>query len=360
MTTRELWQQIMHYGEFDRLPVIHWTGWPETIERWEREGMPAGVNPHEYFGAVPNWAGVGAELGLLPAFPEQVLEDTPEYRIFRASDGVVQQDWKHRSCIPHYIDFTLKTARDWDAYKQRLQPDPARLPADLDDRIRAAAASGLPIAVGTASMMGWIRNWMGVEGMCYLMYDDPDCYADMVDTLAELTCWSLDRILPRMRALGVSADMGFGWEDICGKSGPLVSPQVFARCVASGYRRIRAKLEEYGIRLYGLDSDGQVEPLLASWLDAGVNVMFPLEPGTWGATPERVRARFGRELRIIGAYDKLALERGRAAIDAELERHLDLVRQGGLVLMPDHLITPGTPLADYKYYLDRIRHLRLR
>jgi hypothetical protein len=61
MTTRELWQNIMHYREFDRMPVIHWTGWPETIERWKREGLPEGVNIHEFLGAVPMWAGVGGQ-----------------------------------------------------------------------------------------------------------------------------------------------------------------------------------------------------------------------------------------------------------------------------------------------------------
>ncbi len=358
MTPRELWQRIMHYGDFDRLPVIHWTAWPETFARWEQEGLPAGADAHAFFGSVPHWTGVGVDLGLYPGFAEETLEETAEYRIFRASDGVVQQDWKYRSCIPHYLDFTLKTSRDWDPFKQRLQPDAARVPANLDEQIRRAQASGLPITVGTASMMGWIRNWMGVENMSYLMYDDPDCYADMVNTLADLTCWGLDQVLPRMRAQGVVPDMGFGWEDICGKSGPLVSPMVFERCVAPGYRRIRSRLDHYGVPLYGLDSDGQVEPLLPHWLAAGVNVMFPLEPGTWGATPEAARQRYGRELRIIGGFDKLLLERGPEAIDAEIERHLERVRQGGLVLAPDHLITPDTPLSNYRYYLERIRALR--
>jgi len=68
VTTRDLWQSIMHYGEFDRMPVIHWAGWSETIQRWEQEGMPSGVNQHEYFDAVPHCTGIGVDLGLLPAF----------------------------------------------------------------------------------------------------------------------------------------------------------------------------------------------------------------------------------------------------------------------------------------------------
>lgn len=355
MTHRELWQQIMHYGEFDRMPVIHWTAWPETYDRWHREGLPQDVNLHEFFDAVPQWVGVGANVGLFPAFEEELIEETETYRIFRDGQGVVQQDWKHESCIPHFIDFTFKDATGWPEYKKRLQPDPARIPQSFDADIRRAEQAGLPVVINTASMMGWIRNWMGVENMSYLMYDDPDCYADIVDTIADLVCWSIDQTIPRMNG---KPDMGFGWEDICGKTGPLVSPSIFDRCVASGYRKIRDKLESHGVSLLGIDSDGMVEPLIPNWLEAGVNVQFPIEPGTWGATPEHMRKRFGRELRIVGGYDKLVLEKGTADIDAELERHIPLMKEGGYVLMPDHLITPGTPLRNYQYYLDRVRELR--
>ena len=159
MSTRELWQSIMRYGEFDRMPVIHWKGWDETRERWIKEGMPSDADEHKYFNAVPHWVSVGVNLELYPAFEEETIEETEEYRIFKDSSGVIQQDWKHKSCIPHYIDFTLKTAKEWEGYKKRLQPDSGRIPEDLDRQILDAEGSGFPIAIGTASMMGWIRNW---------------------------------------------------------------------------------------------------------------------------------------------------------------------------------------------------------
>lgn len=359
MPTRDLWLEIMHYGKFDRMPLIHWAGWQETVVRWEGEGLPKGVNQHQFFNAVPWCDWVGFHVGVHPGFAEEVIEEGTEpagdYRIVRNWEGVVQKEWKTRSSIPHYIDVTFKTAADWPEYKRRLQPDPTRIPADFDQRLRAAEDSGLPVAIGTASMMGWLRNWMGVEKMCYLMCEAPDCFADVVETISDLVCWQIDQTIPRMHR---APDLGFGWEDICGKSGPLVSPRLFDAFVAPGYRKIRAKLEQYGIHLYGIDSDGMVEPLIPHWLDVGVNVQFPLEPGTWGARPEAMRKKFGRELRIVGGFNKLALEKGRAAIDAELESHVALMKEGGFVLMPDHLITPGVPLADYQYYLERVRQLR--
>jgi len=184
-------------------------------------------------------------------------------------------------------------------------------------------------------MMGWIRNWMGVENMCYLMFDAPDVYADMVDTLAELTCWGIDQVIPKMTA---PPDLGFGWEDICGKNGPLVSPAIFEQCVAQGYRKMRNKLEEHGIHFLGIDTDGFVEPLLQNWLDAGVNVQFPIEIGTWQADPMVLRKKFGKDLRIVGGIGKLELEKGRDAIDAEIARRVPLMKAGGLcpVAGPSH------------------------
>ncbi len=346
----------MHYGEFDRMPVFHWAGWwPETRDRWVTEGLPEDMDEHDYFDAPCFWAGLEVNLHLFPAFEEETLEENDNYRIFRDGSGVVCQDWKCKSCIPHYIDFTLKTATDWPEFKKRLRPDPLRVPGNIDEQIQRAEHSDLPISIHVASMMGWIRNWMGVENMSYLMYDSPDCYAEMVDTLADLSCWGIDQIVPRMNTV---PDLGFGWEDICGKSGPLVSPDIFDRCVAPGYRKIRNKLAEYGIDLLGIDSDGYVEPLVPNWLEAGVNVQFPVEPGTWGASPERMRERYGKELRIIGGYNKLALERGREAIKAEFDRHIPLMKEGGYIILPDHLITPDTPLEDYRYYLELVRNLR--
>jgi len=285
---------------------------------------------------------------------EETIEETDKYRVFRDGSGVILKDWKHKSCIPHFMDFTFKTARDWDDFKRRLQPDPARIAADIDEQIVALESSGLPVAVTTASLMGWTRNWMGVENMSYLMYDARDVYADIVMTLADLTCWALDQVLPK-----IQVEMGFGWEDICGRSGPLVSPKIFDECVAPGYRKIRNKLEEYGVKLYGIDSDGDVTRLVGHWLEAGVNLQFPIEVGVWKGDARDFRQRYGQELRIIGNFDKLTLEKNHAAVEAEFERLLPLMKEGGFIMMPDHLITPGVALDDYIWYLERVREMRL-
>lgn len=361
MTPRDLWLEIMNYGSFDRMYVSHWGGWHETMVRWREEGIPDGVDQCHYFEAAPmwlgvglDWEGVGPDSGLFPVFTEEIIEDTADYLVRRGRDGVIEKSWKCRSSIPQHTGYTFNTADDWPEFKKRLQPCDGRLPS-LVRQARAANESDCPVMVGTGSMMGWLRNWMGVENFSYLMYDDPDCFGDVVDTISRLVCWSIDQVMPELHVKPVA---GMGWEDICGKSGPLISPPLFDRYVASGYRRIREKLESHGVHFLGIDTDGQCEPLVKNWLDAGVNIQFPVEHGTWGANPTHFRKTFGRELRIIGGFNKLVLEKTAADIDDEIARHYETAKGGGLILCPDHLITPGVPLDSYKYFLRKMREMR--
>ncbi len=361
MTTYELWHQIMEYGDFDRIPVIHWGEWKETRERWLNEGLPADIKEHDFFRAEPFWRYLGGPctpdyMRLYPAFEEKSIEENDEFRIFRNDSGVIVQTSKTGSCVPHSIDFTLKTAEDWPEYRKRLMPDPARIPENWDERVETAESSGLPVCFPVGSLMGWIRDWMGVENMCYLFYDSPECYQDMVDTISDLACWALDNLVPRMKN---PPSLCFIWEDICGSS-PFVSPAIFNQYTARGYRKIRKKMDELKIPYFCVDSDGNVEELIPSWLDAGVNILFPVEPGTWGASPEKFRQMYGKNLRMVGGFNKLVLEKDKKSIDEEIDKHVPLLQQGGYVMMPDHVITPGTPLENYQYYLDRIRNLRFK
>ena len=86
--------------------------------------------------------------------------------------------------------------------------------------------------------------------------------------------------------------------------------------------------------------------------------MFPVHIQPFGGDPMAVRRRYCREVRIVGGIDKLTLLEDKSAIDAEIERRLPLMRDGGFIPLSDHGIVPGTPLDNVQYYVDRIRGLR--
>ena len=120
MTSRELFREVMFYGDYERMPLWQWVGWEELEREWDaefvRRGLPADTSRYEYLDAEPFPIEMPINVKLYPAFEEETIEDTPKYRIFTQNDGVVAQDWKKRSCIPHYVDFVFKDRSGWEEY----------------------------------------------------------------------------------------------------------------------------------------------------------------------------------------------------------------------------------------------------
>jgi uroporphyrinogen decarboxylase len=200
-------------------------------------------------------------------------------------------------------------------------------------------------------MIGRIREWCGLVGLSYLFFDNEALVDEMVNVYADL-CY---QVVAGVLATGVHFDYGHFWEDMAYKGGPLISPTVFAQKLAPHYKRITDLLHDHGVSIVSLDCDGLIDKLVPIWLSAGVNTMFPIEVGTWGASVRPWRERYGPELRGIGGMDKRVFARDFHAVDAEIERLKPLVDLGGYIPCPDHLVPPDAEWENVRYYCDRFR-----
>jgi uroporphyrinogen decarboxylase len=169
---------------------------------------------------------------------------------------------------------------------------------------------------------------------------------DMVETACLLVEDFLDQVLPHF-----DFDFASGWEDICYKAGPIVSPSFFKAVVMPRYKRISQKLRAAGIDLWYTDCDGDVRPILPMLMEGGINSLFPFEVNGC-AHPGELLKSCGKELRIMGGVDKLALGQGQAAIKAYLDTLVPLVERGGYIPFCDHRCPPNVDPNDYLYYLD--------
>ena len=58
---------------------------------------------------------------------------------------------------------------------------------------------------------------------------------------------------------------------------PIVTVPFFRDVVMPRYKRIRKKLESYGIDLWYVDCDGDMRPILPYMMEGGINCLFPFE-----------------------------------------------------------------------------------
>ena len=123
------------------------------------------------------------------------------------------------------------------------------------------------------------------------------------------------------------------------------------------YRRTFDMLASKGTKLFSQDSDGNMESVLDAMLECGVNITYPAEPAA-GMDIVSLRKKYGKKFAFKGGIDKHVLRGTKAEIRAELEYKLQpMMQEGGCVFGLDHRIPNGTPLENYRYYIETAREI---
>lgn len=368
MTVRENFHAVMQYEDYEALPVVGFGFWTQTLRKWRDEGhlkpesvLDRPMYDFEYddvttaLGFDFNWNSVvGMDQYLLdPLFEPEVVQQLEDGKqLQRDIEGNLVVVRPGEASIPQDAGHTLVDRQSWEKhYLPRLNYG-----AEKIDQARLTAYFGrckmldIPAGLFCGSLVGRLRNWLGLEEFVYLWVDDPEFFTEMVDTLGGLMFRQTEAFLSRG-----TFDYALFWEDICGNDGPLVLPGVLDEVAGPHYERITGLLRQHGVNVVSLDCDGKIDALVPIWLRHGVNTMFPIEIGNWNASIAPWRAQHGRELRGVGGVDKRIFGMDRAAIDAEIERLKPLVELGGYLPCPDHRIPPDAIWENVQYYCDAFR-----
>jgi uroporphyrinogen decarboxylase len=154
----------------------------------------------------------------------------------------------------------------------------------------------------------------------------------------------------------IEYDYASGWEDIAFNSGPLVSLKTFRNMVMPYMVPVMRLLRQHGVDVIFTDCDGNIGALLPLWMEVGLNCMFPVEVRA-GNDPVEMRREYGRDLLMLGGFDKFALLESKDAILAELRRLEPIVRDGGFIPHVDHRCPDGVQFEMYRYYTWEKCHL---
>ena len=351
MTDRQRFNNQMHYRPVDRCFNMEFGYWQENYEQWPiftQNHIRHEWEANQFF----NFDDIRCVWGnswIHPGFPDTVVSETATTKTLMNGDGLLAEVPKDgHGTIPHYIKASIVTPDDWKKCKaERFRIDDPGRKVNIEDLKRQHPRDRVyPLGVHCGSMIGKIRDMLTFEGLAYACYDYPEMVEDMVETSCLLVENFLDQVLPH-----IDFDYASGWEDICFKNGPIVSLDFFTAVVVPRYKRIGAKLHKAGIDLWYTDCDGDVRPLLPGFLEAGINCLFPFEV-MGGGHPADLMKEFGRELRIMGGFDKIQMVKGQKEIKAYMESLVPLVERGGYIPFCDHRCPPDVTPGNYLYYLD--------
>jgi hypothetical protein len=352
MTDRERFTRQMACKGVDRCFNMEFGYWDECYTQWplfvENHVKDNDVDCDLFF----NFDRIAVVEGLYwmhPYFPNEIVGETQDTVLMRTKNGVIEECTKDgHASIPRAIRATVATPDDWNRIKDERfrRDDPARRFDITALKRKHPDSRDYPLGIHCGSMIGKIRDMLTFDGLCYAIYDCPDMVEDMVETCCQLAEDILDQLLPHF-----TFDHASGWEDICYKNGPIVSPSFVREVLLPRYKRIHAKLRKAGVNLWYTDCDGDVRQILPLLLEAGINCLFPHEVSCSGHPGELLR-QYGGELKIMGGFDKTVLTRGRDQIKSYMQSLVPWVEKGGFIPFVDHRVPVNVSPDDYLYYLD--------
>ncbi len=390
MNTRERFRAVMHFKEPDRLPFIEYLGIDtEASMLWHEQGLPmvwdvipyGPSNPapaslaannlfvageyamdyRSYFGIEPAGYYFGEsipiDLGPLPRFVGEPLEEDDRYKTVRDEGGTIQKVLRRKPSLygmPMYMDRPVHNREDWEKIKQRYDPhDPRRyFPAWCSDElVEYYKRLERPVYLLVTGFYAIGRQLMGTKNFPSLFYRDPKFAHDMMDFWADFLVESLRKAVETLKS-GIDY---VNWsEDMSNRQGPNVSPKIFREFMLPGYKKVTDFFKRNGIDTIILDSDGDVRLLIPLWVEGGITGNLPLEC-TPGLDIHDLRKDYP-EVTWIGNIDKRALAQGKEAIKKEIEYKVPFMKEtGGCIPCLDHQVPSDVSLENYQFYCDYIR-----
>jgi uroporphyrinogen decarboxylase len=361
MNSRERFLRCVQFQGVDYAPFQEIAFWPQTIERWHKEGLPKDidtslcVNGNESFG-FERWECIPLNFGMVPAFDCEVIEETDKYIIQRNPDGSVAKILKEgavgevRMSTDQHISHFVVDRKTFLEMKKRYNPkSPLRHPRWWNDLVRCYKGRDYPLALsyGGLGLYSTLRIWMGTENACTVFYDDPALAEEMLDFIVEFFITLTEKALT-----DVEVDWHMYFEDFAAKSGPLVSPQIYKKFLLPRYKKINEYLTKHNIKIISLSSDGDISTLLPLIIEAGFNFIHPMEQAA-GMDCIKIRKQYGKQLALLGGIDKREIAKGKKEIENELLRQMPfLLESGGYIPTIDHTVPPDISYENFLYYLE--------
>lgn len=363
MTDLERFYDCMEYRPADRRPNHEIGVWAQTKTRWLQEN-PAEVAPLSW-----NWLEqenrllldkreyVPVNFDFIPPFETKVLESSPEYEIIQSSKGIVSKALKEgteagmRMSMDQYLRFPVETPADFQAIKSRLiQAIPERYVDEIDaNRLRWTHRDFVLILGHNCAANGFYwraRELMGTENLSLAWYDFPQMMHEMMEFYADFIIETSRPVLEKIQVDYFTLN-----EDMSMKSGPLLSPATFREFIFPHLRRMVDFFKSHGAKFFAVDTDGDPSALVPLLLDAGVDILWPMERAA-NADPLLFRQKFGKSLRLMGGVDKRVLIQGPAAIRAHLREMIPLIEEGGFIPTIDHTAPPDISWDHFRYYME--------
>lgn len=349
MTSHERIKRMYEHKEADRVAIVD-VPWNATIERWQEQGMPVGVDFSEYFDIdrIPK-----IEVDNSPRFEVKIIEETEDYIVHTTAWGSTFRDWKHKGSTPECIGYKIISPDEWRKAKERMVPTGDRIPWDFIKAnykrwkengywIRGRLFFGFDVAQSYT---------VGTERFLIALIEEPEWCAEMFNHYLDVSLALQDMVWDA----GYEFDEISWDDDLAYKLTQFFSVKTYRELLKPVHRRAVEWAHKKGIKAH-MHSCGEITPFIPEFIDIGLDGLNPLEVKA-GIEPMEIKRRYGKDILLRGG-NNAALWDDFEAAEAEIRRILPAMKEsGGYIFASDHSIPDSVKLDTYKKIVDLAKEI---
>ena len=209
--------------------------------------------------------------------------------------------------------------------------------------LRAASDRALMIGAG-CNLFEWGDFLRRIDNFLMDLVLDPVEVERLLDALMEQHLAMLEKLC---QAVGDIADFVRIGDDLGTDTGPFMAPDVYRRLFKPRHAILCRYVKEHSGMHTFLHSCGSIYRLLPDLIEAGFEVINPVQTNTRDMEPERLKREFGKDITFWGGGcdTRSVLNRARPAeVKAHVKRNLEVLAPGGgFVFTAVHNILPDVP-----------------
>jgi uroporphyrinogen decarboxylase len=262
--------------------------------------------------------------------------------------------WGYKTRVSHYSGGTYdETFFNPLAGKDEISdidnhpwPEPSILTYDHYPAETAAHSNRGVIGVFTWGAYHIATFVRGVEDVMLDFAFREDYAEKMINKIASISLETLENMLTNY---GEGIDIIYMADDYCSQLGPLFSPADFRRYVMPYLTKTVDLTHKHG-KKFLLHVCGAVRPLLPMIIEAGVDMLEPIQTSAVGMEPAALKRDFGKDLCFYGGMDiqHILCKGTTQEVADEVKRLIDILgKDGGYIIGPSHTyIQPDTPIEN--------------
>lgn len=343
MNRRERVRAALAHQPTDRVPRLLYEeviGYTPSIERMLREKC-APQTPCEYFDMDITRVTVNPSDLPMSRFAPWLGPNASE----ALASGEVDEwgVWWRQGGLEHFtrIESPLRGVRDVAELEQYPWPDldqPYRF-AGLAERVEALHERGLAVAAFAGSIFEQAWYLRGMQELMVDMYESPRLARDL---LARASFYQV-HVAQQFARAGV--DIVITGDDVAAQNGLMMGIETWRQYLKPLQTAVARAVKEANPATYVFyHSCGNVERLIPDLIEAGVEILNPLQPEC--VNPAAIKQRYGDRLSFWGTVSvQRTMPQGTPdqVRDEVCNRIQEVGRGGGLILAPAHVLGPEVP-----------------